>query len=97
MLAIPVSVFIGASIAGYIAEKQTWLIGLAVGCVNVAISLTLYFLYTDIALLHEGGLTSANVLVMPITTSMICGLLGGIFSGIFKANLPIFINNIKNV
>lgn len=97
MLAIPISVFIGASIAGYIAEKQTWLIGLAVGCLNVTISLTIYFLYADAALLHEGGYSAANVLIMPITTSIICGVLGGIFGRVFKTNIPIFINNIKDV
>ena len=97
MLAIPLSVFVGACVGGYISETKSWLIGLLVGLVYTLISIVLYVILVDETLLNEGSLSAANVLSMPISTSIICGLLGGILSGVLKNNLPIFINNIKNV
>jgi hypothetical protein len=97
MLAIPLSVFVGACIAGCIAEKRAGLIGLSVGFVNVLISLILFLIYGDVKLFHEGGYTPYDVLAMPMSSSLICGLLGGILSGVLKINMPIFINNLKNV
>jgi hypothetical protein len=90
MLSIPVSVFVGACVAGYISETKFWLIGLSVGCINSLISLIFYIFYVDEMLLHEGGFTTANVLLMPITTSIICGLLGGILSGVLRIKIPIY-------
>ncbi len=97
MLAIPFSVFVGAFIAGLIAEKKLWVIGLSVGLVNVMISLVLYMAIVDVKLLHESGYSASNVLAMPMTSSVMFGFVGGVVSGLVKANAPIFKNKTRNV
>lgn len=97
MLAIPLSVFFGSCIAGYIANEKYYLIGLSVGCINVIFSLIIYFLFADVELLHKKGFTSYDVLAMPISTSVIFSLLGGILSGVLRSKIPVFIKNIKGV
>jgi uncharacterized membrane protein YeaQ/YmgE (transglycosylase-associated protein family) len=87
MLAIPVSVFVGACVAGWITEKHSWFFGLMVGLVNVLIALVLFQLLSPEEILHESGYSASDVLARPIIFSIIFGFIGGLTGGFLKNKL----------
>ncbi len=89
--AIPVSVFLGAMVAGYIAKVRAWIPGLIVGVVSsgIGIGIAYYFLpQMNTDQLQDAIRTDIQIVSLNIICGVIGGLIGGYLVKHMNAGLP---------
>lgn len=97
MLTIPVSVFLGGLVAGWIAKTNSWFFGLLVGFSNVLVTLAWFVWLSPREVLALNGYSVSDVIARPIILSIIFGFGGGLVSGIIKNRLDVHQRKLENI
>jgi hypothetical protein len=84
LISISTSVFIGAALAGFVAERNGWFLGLLVGTINSGIVLGLFYWVSSQVSLREHGVSMLNVVACPSSFSFVFGIIGGTLGGWLK-------------
>ena len=74
--ALPFSVFLGASLAGYIVINRAWVVGVLLAVVNSVISLGIYLA------LGTGEVSLYQAMLYPVLFYFVAGFLGGFIGGL---------------
>ncbi len=81
LYALPLSVFIGAGVAGAIVVKRAWLIGIVLGLINAALTYAIY------KILGPTDLNLLTTLIYPVVGYLLAGAVGGFVGGIIGGRL----------
>lgn len=78
--ATPMSVFLGALVAGYIATIRAWISGLVVGVVSSSITIGIYYYFSP--QINADQLNNVvNAAIKIVSLNIICSVVGGHIGG----------------